>query len=137
MEENQMLTEAIMAFTVDVAQWSIAFLELLGIAVILIFAIYATGYHIYLLATRRLAKNQFQAYRLQLAHGILLGLEFLVAADIIKTVAIELTFSSVAILAIIILIRTFLSFAIEFEMMGKWPWRKPAVGETSLSQQSE
>ena len=107
-----------------VAQWSITVLELLGIGVIMLFSLYATGRNLYMLATRGACEELFNTYRLQLARGILLGLEFLVAADIIKTVAVELTFSSVGILAIVVLIRTFLSFAIEMEMSGRWPWQK-------------
>lgn len=59
----------------------------------------------------------------RLGRGILLGLELLVAGDIIHTVAVELTFETVGVLAIIVLIRTFLSFALEVELNGRWPWR--------------
>ena len=121
------MTGEIMEFVTTVAEWSIAFLELAGIGIIMIFVIYATAYNLYLLATRGAEDKMFQSYRLQLARGILLGLEFLVAADIIKTVAVDFTFSSVGVLAIIVLIRTFLSFAIEIEMTGNWPWKRPEI----------
>ena len=114
-----------MSIVVFVAEWSIAILELIGIGIIMLFSLYATGYNLYLAATHKSRRRLFTLYRLQLARGILLGLEFLVAADIIKTVAIELTFESVGILAAIVLIRTFLSFAIEVEISGNWPWRNP------------
>ncbi len=117
------MTSGIMDFVIIAAEWSIAILELLGIGIIMIFAFHATFYNLYRLITEGTREKMFQTYRLQLARGILLGLEFLVAADIIKTVAIELTFSSVGILAVIVLIRTFLSFAIEMEITGKWPWQ--------------
>ena len=120
------MTAHMMALVVEVAQWSIALLELMGIGTILLFSLYATATNVYLLVTRGVEKDLFQTYRLQLARGILLGLEFLVAADIIKTVAIELSFASVGILALIVLIRTFLSFAIELEMTNMWPWQKPS-----------
>lgn len=61
-------------------------------------------------------------FRSSLGRAILLGLEFLVAADIINTVAVEPTLLSVAVLAGIILIRTFLSFSLEVEIEGRWPW---------------
>ncbi|MEX2335373.1 MAG: DUF1622 domain-containing protein, partial [Pseudohongiella sp.] len=64
----------------------------------------------------------FREIRQTLGRGILLGLEFLVAADIIHTVAIELTLESVLTLALVVLIRTFLSFALEVELTGRWPW---------------
>ncbi len=65
----------------------------------------------------------FHSFRRNLGYGILLGLEFLVAGDIINTVAVEPTFASVGVLAAIVLIRTFLSFTLEVEMTGRWPWQ--------------
>ncbi|GAA1134024.1 DUF1622 domain-containing protein [Citricoccus alkalitolerans] len=66
----------------------------------------------------------YHRYRRSLGRSILLGLELLVAADIIRTVAIEPTFDSVGVLALIVLIRTFLSFSLELEITGRWPWQK-------------
>ena len=63
-------------------------------------------------------------FRSSLGRSILLGLEFLVAADIINTVAVEPTISSLLVLAGIVLIRTFLSFSLEVEIDGRWPWQK-------------
>ena len=64
----------------------------------------------------------FNLYRSNVGRTILLGLEFLVAADIINTVAIEPTLQSLLILGGIVLIRTFLSFSLEVEIEGRWPW---------------
>jgi uncharacterized membrane protein len=69
-----------------------------------------------------LADVYHQARR-YIARGILLGLEFLVAADIIHTVAVDLSFESVGVLAIVVAIRIFLSFSLEVEITGKWPWQ--------------
>lgn len=66
----------------------------------------------------------YRAYRQLLGRSILLGLELLVAADIIRTVAVTPTFESVGVLAIIVLIRTFLSFSLELEITGRWPWQQ-------------
>jgi uncharacterized membrane protein len=66
----------------------------------------------------------YSCYRANLGRGILLGLELLVAADIIGTVAVTPSFESLGILALIVLIRTFLSFALEVEIEGHWPWRR-------------
>lgn len=66
----------------------------------------------------------YRLYRQLLGRSILLGLELLVAADIIRTVAVTPTFESVGVLAIIVLIRTFLSFSLELEITGRWPWQK-------------
>jgi len=65
----------------------------------------------------------YRRFRVQLGQTILLGLEFLVVGDIVRTVAAEPTLTSVAILAIIVLIRTFLSFSLEVELTGRWPWQ--------------
>jgi uncharacterized membrane protein len=76
----------------------------------------------------------YRSYRQLLGRSILLGLELLVAADIIRTVAVTPTFESVGVLAIIVLIRTFLSFSLELEITGRWPWQKqPANSETASS----
>jgi uncharacterized membrane protein len=65
----------------------------------------------------------YRRFRQQLGRTILLGLELLVVGDIVRTVAAEPTLTSVAILAIIVLIRTFLSFSLEVELTGRWPWQ--------------
>jgi uncharacterized membrane protein len=69
-------------------------------------------------------REAFDQYRANLGRGILLGLELLVAADIIATVTEPLSFDRVGPLAAIVLIRTFLSFALETEIQGRWPWRR-------------
>lgn len=71
----------------------------------------------------------YTSYRLNLGRSILLGLEFLVAADIIGTVAVQPTFENLGVLGLIVLIRTFLSFALEAEINGRWPWQEGAARE--------
>ena len=66
----------------------------------------------------------YERYRANLGRGILLGLELLVAADIVGTVAAPLDFRTVGALALIVLIRTFLSFSLEVEIKGHWPWQE-------------
>jgi uncharacterized membrane protein len=106
--------------------WVTGALELAGIAATLLGAL-AASY----VAARRLTAggarlmDVYQSYRRQLSQGILLGLEFLVAADIIGTVAVEPTFRSVGVLGLIVAIRTFLSFTLEVEIAGRWPWYPP------------
>ena len=73
--------------------------------------------------------DAYSCYRANLGRGILLGLELLVAADIIGTVAVTPTFESLGVLAAIVLIRTFLSFSLEVEIEGRWPWRRRSSGE--------
>jgi uncharacterized membrane protein len=69
----------------------------------------------------------YRRFRQDLGRGILLGLEFLVAADIIRTVAVVPTLQGVLILGLIVLIRTFLSMALEVELEGRWPWQRQAT----------
>jgi uncharacterized membrane protein len=75
----------------------------------------------------------YRSYRQLLGRSILLGLELLVAADIIRSVAITPTFESVGVLAIIVLIRTFLSFSLELEISGRWPWQSQPAGSSTPS----
>lgn len=71
--------------------------------------------------------GRYRCFRRRFGRAILLGLEFLVAADIIRTVAIEPTLSRVASLGLIVVIRTFLSFSLEVELEGRWPWQAASV----------
>lgn len=93
-----------------------------GVAATIVGALIAT-----VVAGRRLQRREpdvYRSYRRQLGRSILLGLELLVAADIIRTVAVTPTLSSVAVLGVVVLIRTFLSFSLELEITGRWPWQK-------------
>lgn len=79
------------------------------------------------IAALRLIRREAGIYsqiRQQLGRAILLGLELLVAADIIRTVAVTPTLESVAVLGVIVLVRTFLSFSLEVELTGSWPWQR-------------
>lgn len=94
-----------------------------GIAIIVIGAVVSVVRFLIAFARGR-EDDPFRLLRSRLGRSILLGLEFLVAADIIATVAIEPTLESVAVLAGVVLIRTFLSFSLEVEIEGRWPWRR-------------
>ena len=65
----------------------------------------------------------YQKFRHNLAHSLLLGLEMLIAADIIRTIALETTVESILLLALLVLIRTFLSWSLAVEIEGRWPWQ--------------
>ena len=97
-------------------------LELAGVAAIVIATLVATG--TFLQALRRGATTAYEQYRANLGRGILLGLEFLVGADIIATVTAPLSWESVGLLGAIVLIRTLLSFSLETEIEGVAPWRR-------------
>lgn len=70
--------------------------------------------------------DAYRSLRQSIGRGVLLGLELLVAGDIIRTVAIAPTFTGVGVLGLIVAIRTFLSFSLEVELTGRWPWGHPA-----------
>jgi uncharacterized membrane protein len=103
-----------------------AALEVAGIAIIALGAVLATLLSCRSLALRTEPDLVYVDLRRRLSRGILLGLEFLVAADIIDTVAVEPTFRSVGVLGLIVLVRTFLSFTLEVEVTGRWPWQRPS-----------
>jgi uncharacterized membrane protein len=68
---------------------------------------------------------RYRELKTHLARGLLLGLEILVAADIVRTVALEATLESVVVLGLLVLIRTFLSWSLVVEIEGRWPWNSP------------
>ena len=65
----------------------------------------------------------YRSYKLQLGKPLLMGLELLVAADVVRTVALEPTVTNVAVLGLLVVVRTFLSWSLEVEMEGRWPWQ--------------
>ena len=97
-------------------------IDAVGVAVIAVGALISAAGVISRLRTK--TGDVYRVFRQQLGRSILLGLEFLVAADIIRTVAVIPDARSVAVLAGIVLIRTFLSFSLELEVTGYWPWQK-------------
>jgi uncharacterized membrane protein len=96
-----------------------------GVVIIVVGAVIA-----FVASAVRLSRRESDVYsrfRQQLSRAILLGLELLVAGDIVRTVAATPTLTSVAVLAAIVLIRTFLSFSLEVETTGRWPWQKGGI----------
>ena len=98
--------------------------EILGIATLVLGLAAALVQGGRLLAGGRGAGEAYRGVRTVFGRSILLGLEFLVAADIIRTVAVEPSLRNVAVLGVIVLIRTFLSFSLEVEIDGSLPWRR-------------
>lgn len=110
-------------------EWTGKAIEAAGVAIIVIGIIFAIvraagqtgdeGVH-----------GRYRRFRQSVARSILLGLEFLIAGDIIRTVAVDPTFQSVGVLAIIVAIRTFLSIELELEIDGRWPWQRGDQAES-------
>lgn len=112
------------------------FMDFAGVAVMVIGAVVSIPMAVRGFQPKRLPEGAeplsvYRSYRQLLGRSILLGLELLVAADIIRTVAVTPTYESVGVLAIIVLIRTFLSFSLELEITGRWPWQKQPAGEAA------
>ncbi len=96
-------------------------IEVLAVAIIAIAIVH--GAIRYLIRINQQAGDAYQRFKAQLGRALLLGLEFLVAADIVRTVALEPTMQNVMILGLLVIIRTFLSWSLVVEIEGRWPWR--------------
>ncbi len=98
-------------------------IEVYGVAVIAV----GVGYATFLFVSNAIRPDQrstlYKSYRGRLGRVLLLGLEILVAADIVRTVALEPSFENVAVLGLLVLVRTFLSWSIVVEIEGRWPWQ--------------
>lgn len=99
--------------------------DLGGLAALLIGTVAAVVlYARRIIPSRREQSRAYRKLREGLGRAILVGLELFIAADIIRTVTIEPTFQSIGVLGLIVLVRTFLSWSLEVEINGEWPWRR-------------
>lgn len=101
-------------------------IELLAVAIIVITVIYGVFHYIFQGIFNPENEERYRDLKERLGRSLSLGLEILVAADIIRTVALEATLASVAVLGLLVLIRTFLSWSLVVELEGHWPWHSPA-----------
>jgi len=107
-------------------------LEAVGVITIAAGCVVATWWFLRNLRTlTRLAA--YETFRRDLGRSIVLGLEFLIAGDIIRTVTVSPTLESVAVLAAIVLIRTFLTMMLSLEIEGRWPWQRAPKSRRSSS----
>jgi uncharacterized membrane protein len=98
--------------------------EVVGVLVMVLGAAIALVSFGAVVARRQARATGYRALRQGLGRAILLGLEFLVAADIIRSVAVNPTFTSIGVLGLLVIVRTFLSWSIEVEIEGAWPWSR-------------
>jgi uncharacterized membrane protein len=110
-------------------EYAALLIELLAVSIIVIAIIFALARYLWRYATRRMENDLYHQLKVSLGKALLLGLEFLVAADIIRTVALEATLESVIVLGLLVLIRTFLSWALVVEIDGRWPWQQTKRGD--------
>ncbi|MCC5868961.1 MAG: DUF1622 domain-containing protein [Gammaproteobacteria bacterium] len=103
-------------------------IDAVGVLVIVVGIVIASTRFVF----RRQPSHQltYQYFRQDVARAILLGLEFLIAGDIIRTVAVKPTLENVAVLGLIVLVRTFLSIALHLEVEGRWPWQDAGDDES-------
>ena len=106
--------------------------EIVGVVVLLLGALLAAAAFSRRLARHATFQDAYHGLRADLGRAILLGLELLVIADIIGTVAIEPTLQNLGVLAVIVAIRTLLSFALELEVNGRWPWQRAQAAEREV-----
>jgi len=107
-------------------------IEAIGVLIILVGAAIAS---FHALVTKRHETNEirYKNFRTTLGRSIILGLEFLIAGDIIRTVIVSDTLENIAILGLIILIRTVLSLTLFLEVEGRWPWQPQSCSDTQAN----
>ena len=106
-------------------EWTSLMIEVVAIIIIVVAIINALTRYIFRILVHPSEGDHYQSLKVSLGKALLLGLEILVAADIIRTVALEATLTSVMVLGLLVLIRTFLSWALVVEMEERWPWQAP------------
>lgn len=112
----------------SIIEWSGTAFELAGVAILIVGSLISLARFVERIVRRQQGTRAYRALREGLGRAILLGLEFLVAADIVRSVALEPTFQSIGVLGLLVLVRTFLSWSLEVEVTGTWPWRRAAPG---------
>jgi len=103
-------------------------LEILGAAAIMLGVLVSSAIYFMRLSQGR-STDSYQRFRADLGRGILIGLELLIAADILRSLVISPTLESIAVLAGIVFVRTFLSFSLQVEIDGHWPWSRTALSK--------
>jgi len=99
-------------------------IEMIAVIIIVFAVLYGTLHFIFQTLQKQLvARERFRQYKHRLGRALLLSLEILVAADVIRTIALEPTLANVSVLGLLVLIRTFLSWSLVVEIEGHWPWR--------------
>ena len=112
-------------------KWVALGIESLAIAIIVVGAILTTTIFVMRAIKEGSLDQCYRRFRSDFGKAILLGLEFLIASDIVGTVAVGPTFGDLGVLGLLVLIRTFLSFALELEITGRWPWERNGEGKGS------
>jgi uncharacterized membrane protein len=94
-------------------------IDIAGVAII----VGGIGWATWRFLLRRMEEHKYECYKGRIGRSLLLGLEMLVAADIVKTIALDATLTGLAVLAGLVIVRTFLSWTLVLEIDGRWPWQ--------------
>jgi uncharacterized membrane protein len=105
-------------------EYASIFIEVVAVVIIVAAIVSALGHYFLHYAFRRGLGDHYREFKIRIGRSLLLGLEVLVAADIVRTVALEFALPSILGLGALVLIRTFLSWALVLEVEGHWPWQK-------------
>ena len=111
-------------------EWATLGVEVLAVAIMVVFIFIGTTR--WLLHSAKKIEGAYERYRVVLGKTLLVGLELLVAADIIRTVALDLTLINIALLGALVAVRTFLGWSIVIEIEGRWPWQKAKESESGI-----
>lgn len=123
MEETGMQTGEAAAAITKWVEFAATGIELLAVAIIVAVILTGTALYVFRILAQQADVNTYRNYRHQVARALLLGLEILVAADVIRTIALEPTLQNVRILGLLVLIRTFLGWSLVIEIEERWPWQ--------------
>lgn len=115
---------AVMSDFQSFTQYAGELLDAFGVVVILVGIVLSTVFIAVTAIRQRNLHRIYKTYRQNLARSILIGLEFLIAGDILRSVAGDLSLDSIVILALIVLVRSFLGIEFEMEIEGRWPWQR-------------
>jgi len=107
----------------ELYEWAALGVEAVGVLILLAGFLFSLGHYLYTQLASADKSSAYKTLRQELGRTLLLCLEFLVAADIIYTIAVEPSFKSLGLLGLLVLIRTFLSVSLEMELTGRWPWQ--------------
>jgi uncharacterized membrane protein len=113
----------------DSAEYVAVAIEVLAVAIIILGIAWATSSYLARFRQPSISSIAYRRYRVRLGRTLQLGLEILVAADVVRTVALDPTLESVAVLGLLVLVRTFLGWAIIVEIESRWPWRPARTPE--------
>ena len=103
-------------------------IEIVAVLIIIVAIFFSLGRYLFQTALRSEAEARYRQLKVHVGRTLLLGLEILVAADIVRTVTLDMTLESILALALLVLVRTFLSWALDVEIEGRWPWQPKQEG---------